>query len=1013
VGDNGNTNRENGHGGGQVKPRTARPTIGFLVTELDEYQSILLSGVLDAIRERDVNLLCLAGGYVQSPDVPFPSLDTCRTVLYELAGPENVDGIIAFTGGMLPYASAETLERFLEQYAPLPVVTVGTMENYPSVSVEYRQGMQDMVTHLTSVHGFGRIAFIRGPADVIEEHERYQAYVEVLAAHDIPLEPGLVTPPGEWNERTGRDAVDWLLDEQGLRPRLDLQAIVGANDVLAIGALERLNERGIRVPYDVAVVGFDDIESTQFCTPPLTTVHQPIAGQARRATEALLAWIDGGGPPDPITMPAHVLVRRSCGCTPQSIIQASEEMETLSTGAPLDATLAMHREDVHSAMIEAMGTTSGTAKEWTGRLLDAFTAEVGEKSPGAFIVTLDEMLRGVAAASDDAAAWQDALSALRRYALSCLSKQEASSPAAITRLETLFGQARILIGSTAQQVQGRRRLDVVRQARALSDIGQVLSTTLDVPSLMDSAARELPQLGIPSCFLSLYEDPRFPAEWSRLHLAYRQGKRIEIEPGGMRFPSRELVPGDLLPRDRRYSMIVEPLYFQTQQIGFALFEMGPSEGMIYESLRERFSSGLQGAILVRQSEERGKALQDANYALQRRAIQLEASAEVAQNITSIFDVTELMRRTVDLIRDHFEFYHAAIFLLDDTKEWAVLQEATGDAGARMKAQGHQLAIDETSMVGWTALHRQPRIALDVGTDPVRFAHPLLPHTRSEMTLPLLVGDQLVGVLNVQSTEEAAFDEDDVRVLQSMSRQVAVAIENARRVSDEAALLETASPLYRASRLLTTATTTTEVADAIIASVSETGADGCLVVEFEFSLTDEPSALLYLGVWRRDRRPQFQPGLRIPVAESPFPLEMVSTLWIVNDVEADQQLPASARDIFLATEARALVNIPLRSGDKVIGQVVVIRSTSGAFPEPALRLYEALSDQAAVALERAQLLGEAQRYAQQEQETRQTIGYIRQATDVEQALHATAEGIARALEVPHVSLELSLTLPEGP
>ena len=405
--------------------------------------------------------------------------------------------------------------------------------------------------------------------------------------------------------------------------------------------------------------------------------------------------------------------------------------------------------------------------------------------------------------------------------------------------------------------------------------------------------------------------------------------------------------------------------------------------------------------------ERTRALQKANYALQRRAIQLEASADVGRAISSIFDVDQLLRRTVELIRDRFDFYHAGIFLLDEAREWAVLREATGEAGSQMKVQGHRLAIDNTSMVGWTALHRQPRIALDVGEDAVHFANPLLPYTRSEMTIPLMIGRRVIGVLNVQSTEEAAFDEDDVRTLQSMADQVAVAIENARRVSDEATMLEATSPIYRASRHLTTATATDEVADAIIASVADTGADGCLVVEFEFSPSGEPQALMYLGVWRRDREPQFKPGLRLPISDSPFPFEMVSSLWVVPDVEQDERLPKSARQVFLATDARALVNIPLRSGENVIGQVVVLRTAPGPFSNSALRLYEVLSDQASVALERAQLMGEAQRRAERERMTLQMVDRIRRAVDMERALHVAAEELAQAMQVPHVSIELNV------
>ncbi len=403
------------------------------------------------------------------------------------------------------------------------------------------------------------------------------------------------------------------------------------------------------------------------------------------------------------------------------------------------------------------------------------------------------------------------------------------------------------------------------------------------------------------------------------------------------------------------------------------------------------------ARLEEQVAERTRELQEANWQLQRRALQLEASAEVGRAAASILDIDELLNRTVDLIRDRFGFYHAGVFLLDEAGEWAELRAATGEAGRKMLAQGHRLAVGETSMVGWTAAHRQPRIALDVGKDAIHFDNPLLPHTRSEMTLPLMVGERLLGVLDVQSTEEAAFDEDDVRTLRTVADQIAVAIENARRFSDEALLLEATSPIYRASRRLTTATTSSEVADAIMDSVAETGADGCVVVEFEYSPAGEPEALLYLGVWRRDREPQFQAGMRVPIAESPFPFEMVSTLWTVADVEQDEQLPQSARRIFETTEARALANIPLRTGGRVAGQVVVLRTTPGPFSDAALRLYEMLSDQAAVALERARLLEEAQRRATVLSTLYEIGRRISAALELDTTLNAIVESTAQLVQ----------------
>ena len=163
--------------------------------------------------------------------------------------------------------------------------------------------------------------------------------------------------------------------------------------------------------------------------------------------------------------------------------------------------------------------------------------------------------------------------------------------------------------------------------------------------------------------------------------------------------------------------------------------------------------------------------------IQRHATLLKASARAAKNITSILDPYELLQRTVDIICDEFGFYYAGVFFLDDAKQYAVLKAGRGESGREMVLTGHKLAIGGNSMIGASIANRQGRIALDVGAEAVFFENPHLPKTRSEMALPLIMGDDVIGALTVQSTEEAAFHDEDIAALQTMADQLAVAIQN--------------------------------------------------------------------------------------------------------------------------------------------------------------------------------------------------------------------------------------------
>ena len=163
--------------------------------------------------------------------------------------------------------------------------------------------------------------------------------------------------------------------------------------------------------------------------------------------------------------------------------------------------------------------------------------------------------------------------------------------------------------------------------------------------------------------------------------------------------------------------------------------------------------------------------------IQRHATLLKAAARAAKNITTILDPYELFQRTVDIICDEFGFYYAGVFLLDDKKQYAVLRAGRGEAGRAMINEGHKLAIGGNSMIGASIANRQGRIALDVGHEAVFFENPHLPKTRSEMALPLVVSEDVIGALTVQSTEEAAFHDEDIAALQTMADQLAIAIQN--------------------------------------------------------------------------------------------------------------------------------------------------------------------------------------------------------------------------------------------
>jgi hypothetical protein len=281
-----------------------------------------------------------------------------------------------------------------------------------------------------------------------------------------------------------------------------------------------------------------------------------------------------------------------------------------------------------------------------------------------------------------------------------------------------------MLGETSSRVFTQRQLQAERRVQTLQAIGSDLIATFEVERLMDVLAEGLPRLGIPSCYLALYEEPQpyqYPQpapERSRLILAYNEDGRVALEPGGRRFPTRHILPEGMLPAHRRYTMVLQPLYFQDAQIGFVLFEVGPRDWSMYEVLRGEIASVLQGALLVEQEE--------------KRARQLQTVAEVSTATSTILDTAILLQQVVDLTKESFGLYHAHLYLLNEAGDTLVLKAGAGEVGRQMVAQDWSISLAaKQSLVAQAARNRRGKIANKVQADPDWLPNPLLPDTRAE------------------------------------------------------------------------------------------------------------------------------------------------------------------------------------------------------------------------------------------------------------------------------------------
>ena len=175
--------------------------------------------------------------------------------------------------------------------------------------------------------------------------------------------------------------------------------------------------------------------------------------------------------------------------------------------------------------------------------------------------------------------------------------------------------------------------------------------------------------------------------------------------------------------------------------------------------------------------------------LTRKTDQLRAASHIARQTAEIQELSNLLDMVANLVTNQFGFYHTGIFLMNETGEEVILQAASSEGGKRMIEKGHALGVGKQGIVGYVAWQKKPRIAMDVGADAIFFNNPDLPMTRSELALPLMIRDQVLGVLDIQSDKPRAFNVDDIDVLQTLADQIAVAIENARLLDESNAALQ--------------------------------------------------------------------------------------------------------------------------------------------------------------------------------------------------------------------------------
>ncbi|MGK4005880.1 SpoIIE family protein phosphatase [Sorangium sp. So ce1036] len=564
---------------------TQRRTIAVLIDNVvGDYQSELRAGVERAAEAHDVNLLTVFGDALERPDADQPA----QRSLYHLLGPETIDGVVVASATLCQHAGIDDVREFCRSFAPLPVCSIGmAIDGVPSLMVDNGLGIELSVAHMADDHGCRRIAYIGGPENHEEARLRAGAYWRALAARSLPRD-GRLFAHGAFTINTGRGAMREILS-RGVEP----DAVVAANDRMALGAIEVLEAHGLRVSRDVLVSGFDDVGIARFTKPSLTTVRQPIKRLGALAVKTLLRMIDG----EAVEATRHVQVeltrRESCGCGRH----AGEALASPGGAAPGGPrSVEAHRAALERALERSVVIPAGALDGWAGELVRALDAELaGER--GRFLSALQELLDAARREGALLDQFQAAISVLRAW-LRRPPEDGGDAAARSEALEALWHASRILIAGAAVHAEGVQRLDVELAAVDVTYGVREFAACLSLPVLKDLLATELPRMQFSRVAVSLYDDAHGARRATMRPLFLMEdGREVEAQPAP--FPARLLAPPGFFGSPTRASFIVFPVAFgEVEKFGVAVLD-DRANAMIYDVLRLQLGSAIKAAALHR------------------------------------------------------------------------------------------------------------------------------------------------------------------------------------------------------------------------------------------------------------------------------------------------------------------------------------------------------------------------------------------------------------------------------
>lgn len=745
---------------------TMRRTIGYLTNSASgavrPYESDVTNAVIRTAIENECDIIHLSDGWLDDPS----SIESRHNFMYDVTSHAQLDGILvlSFFFKTVPYP--QDFLKFCQRFRDTPILGAGIpIPGIPSIIIDNYGAMRLAIRHLIETHGCKRIVYIDGPEDNLEAQDRKRAYQDLMQENGIILSSDYLIP-GNFRHEAGEKAAKIIVEK-----KLDFDAIVCANDSMAMRAMKYLALHDIHCPKDYAISGFDNREEARMMVPSLTTIEQNTWELGQAAMRLLLDMLNGKEAALITTIPIRLKIRESCGCAQLK----SFEQELESGNFPLSG-IWPSPEKTTASLVARLPPVTKREYEFLSEkiaVLSAFFPSAQAlPDESTFLICLRKLFLDTENAGINLQLWADPLKNL-----TLVYGQATGDYDKAYKIGKMGSRADYLYQEALNHALRREKIKNEWTDSFIRDFSERLITATSHSHLKDCMDKQFPPLGIEMGAIALLDRESKANEHFELIISYDITKGALLHTPTERYPSSTLYPAFMASENLPAIYSVQTLNYRDERFGIMILRMNTVPGPALEPLRGQISHALKSIANIDRLTQDKDQIEELNTSLNLKFQRLNSLRTIDIAITESKKQEDLLSILLTQITQQLGVDAAAILLYDKNNE--TLSYASG-MGFKTSALKYTRLEWGKGLAGKAAVSGKQLFVKDLSTSNAELLDmPLFMNEgfKTYCAAPLMTHDELIGVLEIFHRTPLKTNDEWRGFLDALAGQAAIALEN--------------------------------------------------------------------------------------------------------------------------------------------------------------------------------------------------------------------------------------------